>query len=94
MGHFCNHSAWDNAGGLPVVEDQLGLSETLSQNQKQNSSDTQSQWITVITIKSNALGYTGFDPGDPHDGKRELTPTSCPLTSTHALCQAQGLPYK
>lgn len=35
------------------------------------------QWIKSLWPK--------FDSQDPHNGRRELTPTNCPLTSTCVL---------
>ena len=36
------------------------------------------QWVKVIAAKSDV---PEFDPQDPDGGRREPTPTSCPLTS-------------
>jgi hypothetical protein len=41
------------------------------------------QWVKAVTTQ--ALGFE-FNPQNPHGRKREPTPSSCPLTSTHTYC--------
>lgn len=44
------------------------------------------QQIKVLGAKSDDLRE--FNPGNPHGGRKELTPARCLLTSTHSVAHA------